>query len=88
MEAVGLTTAAVLGSSSVMSAGGEEGMAGITGDSKSYANISTTGDAGEIDKLTPAALPLRHYFKPLTLLKFLAFQRRPCIVSLLHPMRQ
>ena len=29
-----------------MSAGGEEGMTGITGERKSYADISMTGDAG------------------------------------------
>ena len=39
----GLVTSAVVGSAVEMSAGGREG---ITGESKSYADISMTGDVG------------------------------------------
>ena len=42
----GLVISAVVGSAAEMSAGGEEGMAGITGESKSYADISMTCDKG------------------------------------------
>ena len=46
MGAVDSATAVVWGSTAGMFAGGEEGMVGITGDSKSYADISMTGDVG------------------------------------------